>query len=396
MSDEKFTMQRWTLLSQTASEPPLPAPEPNATWTLPGGTAWVYYAAGHTRLTDPVILSDGFEIGQTNLDILWDGLDRKEFPFATGLLTRGKDLILLGYDDRSASILENAEAAIACIERANLEKDGDRPLVVGGFSMGGIVTRYALARMEHDDKDHQTATYLSYDSPHRGAWIPLSVQTFAHFFKIAAPEASEQINSPAARQMLEYHIDAPDQEDVGPDAMRASFLDELRRVGWWPQRPRKLGVANGVGGGFGNGVEGGALALEFVQELLASGKLYTQSSGDEQLVAELLMLFKPPCARKTSGLLELDGAPGGTLSTFEIAAAAIPGATCHVPTICFVPTVSAVAIGDINDAESLYANVDELDPASSELDEFKCCTAANTPHTAITTELAEWILAKLT
>ena len=40
--------------------------------------------------------------------------------------------------------------------------------------MGGLVTRYALAKLETENVEHQVGTYFSYDSPHQGAWIPIS------------------------------------------------------------------------------------------------------------------------------------------------------------------------------------------------------------------------------
>ncbi|MDX2565248.1 hypothetical protein PV371_37220 [Streptomyces sp. TX20-6-3] len=46
---------------------------------------------------------------------------------------------------------------------------GDHPLTVGGFSMGGLVTRYALAKLETDGIEHQAQLYYSWDSPHTGA-----------------------------------------------------------------------------------------------------------------------------------------------------------------------------------------------------------------------------------
>jgi hypothetical protein len=60
-------------------------------------------------------------------------------------------------------------------------------------------------------------------------------------------------------------------------------------------------------------------------------------------------------------------------------------------TVGFVPTVSAVAIGDLDDP---YTVVDELDPELSDLDDFLVAWE-NDPHTKITPGLAEWILDRL-
>jgi hypothetical protein len=53
-----------------------PAPEPHDEWPLAGGTAWVYCSPLNRRqLIRPVILSDGFSAGRSDLDQLWNGLE---------------------------------------------------------------------------------------------------------------------------------------------------------------------------------------------------------------------------------------------------------------------------------------------------------------------------------
>jgi hypothetical protein len=147
------------------------------------------------------------------------------------LRKRGRDVILLGFDDRSASILENAEVATACIMRTSAERLGNAGLVVGGCGTGGLITRYALARMEEQRMAHQTA-----DTPHYGAWIPSSLQAFAHFLT-RAPALSQQINSPVMRQILGRHLETVDGTPR-EDPLRTELLDTLNKMGGWPQLPR--------------------------------------------------------------------------------------------------------------------------------------------------------------
>jgi hypothetical protein len=391
-------VQPWNVLAPQATKPP-PAPEPSETWRFSGGSAWIYYGAGNTRLANPVIISDGFNSGPSDLDMIWDGMERGDFPFVTELRDRGSDLIILGYKERSASILANAEVAIECIMRALGERRGNTPLAVGGFSMGGLVTRYALAKLEFQRVDHQTGVYFSYDSPHRGAWIPISLQALAHYLRAAAPAMSRQINSPAARQLLWRHI-AEVNERPAQDPMRAEFLAALDRVGGWPLRPLKLGVANGSGDGAGTGVPPGVEALKCTGMLhpFRTTTLYTQASGEDQLVAQLkFVTAAQPTLVRTSGLPELDGAPGGMLESFGIACDELAryGATeSAYRWVCFVPAVSAVAIRDLDTQDDLYADINALPPDESELDEFRCA-ADNEPHSQMTEELGGWLLDRL-
>ncbi|MFD4986628.1 esterase/lipase family protein [Streptomyces sp. NPDC058374] len=393
-----------------ASAPPT-APAPDETWhfgqvlkedaegrPVHEATAWVYHGEGNDGLVRPVLLADGFDSGHSSLDGLYDGLERGDYAFLGELRRRGRDVILLGWGDRSASLLRNARFASEAILRAVAERRGGEPLVVGGFSMGGLVTRYALAKLEHQRIDHQTATYFSWDTPHRGAWVPIALQAFAHYLKQVNPynkALSDQINSPASKQMLWRHIDTV-QATAEAATEREEFLAELDRVGGWPQRPRRLAVANGRGDGSGNGVAAGAPALRSTGLVFPRTALHTQQEGSGAVVAELHALLGEDATVSTDDLPEFDGAPGGTLSSFGIAAAALnalplASADAPVPTICFVPAVSAVSVRDLDTTELLHTDIGKTDPEESDFDDY-LCASENEPHTKITRELGEWLI----
>ncbi|MCF3124693.1 hypothetical protein IPZ68_34055 [Streptomyces arenae] len=387
-----------------AREAPREAPEPDDEWTLPGGTAWVYLADRAKGLSRPVIIADGFSSGPSDLDFSWEILERGPYPFVSALRGRGYDVVLIGFDERGASILENAVAARAAIREAVARRSGDHPLTVGGFSMGGLVTRYALARMEHDggdENDHATALYFSYDSPHRGAWVPLALQAFAHYIRPLNAAFSHQMNSPAARQLLWQHI-AEWNDEPETDKERGIFLAELERVGGWPARPHRIGVANGVRSGASNGVRPGEQAFHGRGLAITGTHLYTQSAGEDQLVAQLRVVTLRRPRIRTAGLPEIDGAPGGTLEGFGILADELDkipaliglGSRADIREHCFVPTVSAIALRDPDTHEKLYEPVTASAEEDSELDEF-LCASHNEGHTLVTEELCSWILDRL-
>ncbi|MFD4173737.1 esterase/lipase family protein [Streptomyces anulatus] len=389
----------FTLGGPLTAEPagPIEVPE-HEEWPLPNGFAWVFPGEGNNgNLVRPVILADGFSLGRSKLDVLYHGLESGGFPFISELRRRGRDVILLGFEERSASILDNAEAALAVILRTSAEQLGDARLVVGGFSMGGIVTRYALAKMERQRMDHRTALYFSYDSPHRGASIPVGVQAFSHFIPFPN-DFARQMDSPAARQMLWQHYDK-DTEKITVAPERTEFLAALDRVGNWPQIPMKIAVANGRADGIGlPEVKPGEVALR-IDRIYPGTTFYTQAQGDDVTAAYLNRRF-PKAERTvaTDGFPELDGAPGGTLHTYKILSGAMEKLGGKIDLrhedICFVPTVSAVAIRDIEKQDDLYANVGDLDPQESELDDF-LCSSTTTAHTGITEELGTWIMDRL-
>ncbi|MFJ2265850.1 esterase/lipase family protein [Streptomyces sp. NPDC087849] len=378
----------------------LPLP-PSTVWDLPGGTAWVYYGEGNPGLVRPVIFADGFNTGPSSLDFSWEIMEFGDYALISELRRRGHDVILLGFHERSASILDNSKTAQAAIMQAVAERQGDTPLAVGGFSMGGLVTRHALAKMESQDIDHQTALYFSYDSPHRGAWIPIALQAFAHYIKDLDSRFSDQINSPAARQLLWRHIEkwdgTPDRSDE-----RAAFLAEMQAVGEWPRRPRLIGVANGTGDGVGTDVRPGELALEGKGLSVLGTKLYTQTPGDNELVAKLRVVTLKTNEVHRSGLPSIDGAPGGSLEGFGILADAFNALSpvlgfktdVRIRSHCFVPAVSAVDIRGLETDEELYANISALPQEDSGLDEFRLASR-NEGHTLVTQELCTWLLDRL-
>ncbi|MET9950781.1 hypothetical protein ABZ135_04435 [Streptomyces sp. NPDC006339] len=391
------------LQAEVSSVSPLPYPVPNADeeWDLPYGFARVYYAEGFRGVRRPVVMADGFNLGPSDLTAFYAGLDR-DHSLITKMRQRGRTVILVGFQDRTASILRNAETAQAAIMRTIAEQLGDDRLAVGGFSMGGLVTRYALARMEYQRMDHRTALYFSYDTPHRGAVIPIGIQAFAHFIPTLPGQQNDfarQIDSPAAREMLFRHYDS-DTGTVQEDPLRTEFLRRLQEVGGWPRIPRLIGVANGTGDGTGVAVRPGEMALKSTGAVVFPGTtFFTQATGDGVTVAELKRLL-PPASKTvtTDGLPELDGAPGGTLDSYGIIAKALEekgGKTdLRHPTVCFVPSVSAVAVRDIGNQDDLYVKIDGLAPDESELDDF-ICSSETTAHTAITADLCEWLLDRL-
>ncbi|WP_392671937.1 esterase/lipase family protein [Streptomyces sp. LN785] len=401
IADELKSKRPIVLSARPALAEPAAAPDADEEWPLPGGTAWVYYGKGHKQLVKPFITADGFNSGPSKLGELWEYLEGGAYRFISRLRERGYDVIIVGFDERSASILDNSRVAREAIMRAIAQRTGDAPLKVGGFSMGGLVTRHALAKMESEQIDHQTDLYFSYDSPHRGAWIPIALQAFAHYIRDLDSRFSDQINSPAAQQLLWRHI--PEWDSTPEQSQqRTAFLQEMERIGEWPMRPRKIAVANGVGTGAGNGINPSDLAVEGKGLSVSGTKLYTQASGSKELVAKLRVVTLKTNEVRTSELPAIDGAPGGTLEGFGILADGLNeldpwlGFKTDVPirSHCFVPAVSAVDIRDVATDQDLYAPIDDMSPGDSRLDDFKLASQ-NEGHTLVTEELCSWIIERL-
>ncbi|WP_407915224.1 hypothetical protein [Kitasatospora sp. NE20-6] len=394
------------------------APEPTFTWPLHGayshkgkvatGTAHVHLAPGHRNLERPLILADGFDYGPSNLPGLWKHFDAAEGGhFLTRLGEAGIDVILLGFEERHTYIQANAGVATACIHRAIAEQVGNAPLAVGGVSMGGMITRYALARMEAEEVDHRTGIYFSWDTPHNGAWIPLILQQMAYFFEDFTPaepdrpKQAELIRSEAAQQLLWAWVENSKYE--GPVAtasqLRTDFLAELAGYGSFPARPLKLGVANGHGEGVGLKLTPGEIAFDWKDRYnTASATARVQpDKGVKQPIGGMHIALTVRRS-STTAVPALDGAPGGTLPSFGLVAKALGiEVDERFTNTCFVPGVSAVAL-DFDPAVwdvDLETDLTSVDPGRVALDDFLCDTE-NSPHSAPRRALTDWLFDHVT
>ena len=121
-------------------------------------------------------------------------------------------------DGGADDIFRNGRTVASFLQKINADiktNGSNEKLVLVGPSMGGQITRYALAYMEKKQQetsnaiwDHNTRIYLSMDSPHQGATIPLSTQGDLYFLgellekEEARSKYRDVIKSKAARQML--------------------------------------------------------------------------------------------------------------------------------------------------------------------------------------------------
>jgi hypothetical protein len=233
----------WDINSTATFDPPVagafPAGSPYNTNTLSGGHAYIKFAPTHSgKLKKPLIFVDGIDFnptvytyagqvirhGSTGWDILTLGNDAsetnplanepsefKDYPAAIQtFLNNGYDVIFLDFASGADYIQKNGLVLVKLIEMVNERRAMDDPdnaatceNVIVGASMGGQVAKWALNYMEGEGMSHKTHTYVSFDSPQRGAHIPLSIQAAAYMnAHLGSPGQWNQLNTPAARQMV--------------------------------------------------------------------------------------------------------------------------------------------------------------------------------------------------
>ncbi len=223
----------------------------------------------------PIIVLDGFDPGDSrDIGGLYASLSFDGENLADILRAEGYDIVILNaplyttdgkeIDGGSDYIQRNAMVLIALIQQLNAEKIGEEELVVFGPSMGGLIARYALAYMEENSLDAETRLYISFDAPHRGANIPISLQYLINYFADQVGDATAQqivddvLNSPAAKEMLLDHLsghllagstyeqDPTKLLPLGAPGFRNEFQAELDILGF-PSNVRNVSMINGSG-----------------------------------------------------------------------------------------------------------------------------------------------------
>jgi hypothetical protein len=371
---------------------PLRAPSRLGAGTGNTGTAYVYRASGQAQVTRPLIMVEGFPGGHP-CDYLYDTLDQQ--GMASALRAGGYDLLIVGLDDGMDEIQRNAQVLVACIREAL--KRTDTPLVVGGLSMGGLVSRYALVEMEAREEPHNTSIFLTIDTPHGGSYTGLGAQWFVHTFVPWLPALAgfaALLDSAANQQFDLYWVH---DGVAGPSPLRGAFLRELAALGDYPRLPRRLAVSSGRGDGAG-GAPPGAETLNWSGDPFVSARLCTLGQNAAGVVGSgSFLLAEPQDLPSLSFEAEFpwEGAPGGQEPYNGEVAAIAAGVGCGsvVHALDSTTTVSTVsALGLPGDP---FTPVPAPGEGRSPFDDYACC-AENEQHLTITPALSEWVLAALT
>lgn len=330
-----------------------------------GGTASVQLGCDRV-FNKPVIVIEGFD--PVNSNTITGYLQPKYNVRFSQMQNAGYDIVYLSFSDATTWIQNNSSVLKQLINKINSSKVGNEKIIVIGESMGGLVARHALRSMEQNNQIHNVSHYISFDSPHKGANIPVgaqmlfedagntSVGQLAQLFSKEVRDFIAAFNSPAAQQMLIRY------KGPNPHPNFTNFQNELNQMGFPLQTNRNVTIINGSLNGTlqrdGNNIT--EVPGQFMGRTTRYfGVIYWDINGTtnhinlETKVSELTINLNKK-ERKYTIPLNYDITPGG--SYFAGAQSGFLNLNVNF-SLSFVPTFSAVDYkGSLANQNSHYIN----------------------------------------
>lgn len=320
------------------------------------------------KMEKTILIVEGFDLMDNYFaEQLYDVFNKQKL--ADCLLNNNIDIFIANYDLPRDNIANNAIYIENVIDYINEIKGNKTELVIAGGSMGGLVSRYALTTMEQAEKDTQTRLWISFDSPQKGANIPLGVQYWLkelYDWQQEAGDLISKLRDKAAKQMLIYHFD--DYPNTASE--RNDFVKNLNNLGY-PQTSRNVAITNGASDGTGQGYSAGSKILELRHNTWLTRKRILTAwavpdGGTDYIIAQRKLGNSIKFEKKVSNTLPLDAAPGGFRSTMhEIAdnddLGSFSTLTAFHNNHAFIPAISSLAL-DVDDYYyNIFNDIDILD-----------------------------------
>lgn len=389
-------------------------------------------------LDKPIFLLDGFDPGDgRSIEDLYSILSYSGGNLIDDFRAQGYDVILLNFpvyargteiiDGGTDYIQRNAYVFIELINLINQQKVGTHPNIVIGPSMGGLISRYALRYMEMNSMTHDTGLWFSFDSPHRGANVPIGLQHLLNYVGYGQNNADVQeivdalLRNPAAKQMLIDHADGHLASGstyafnpnitlpTGAPSYRNVFQNELNVIGY-PQNTRRVSISNGSGVGQLTGTAGMKILdwtfypdgpSGFTRALIETW--FTPAAGSTSRVSrirgQIWVLFwvtastEEAFAQSASGVGGLDSAPGGYYDIADLASGGSGNPVFDdfldnllIDKFNFIPNLSSLGIASVNNWNA------SVTPAQATNFHAAFIPAVNEPHVTITPQNLAFIL----
>lgn len=208
------------------------------------GNSMVMWQGTTAALDNPFLVVEG--IDSENVSI-----QNHYYALAGDLLgrarSRGADVLMYNFRDGGLELNVNGDKLKLAIQYLNAIRVGSRRVDVAGLSMGGVITRYALAHMEAQGVAHNVERFVSVDAPQQGAvldgdlldwlWAPPPIL-------ITTRSLSANITSAAGKQLLVYN--PFDRAQPTWHEVFYQYLNGINGDGYPHQTTENIGVSFGT------------------------------------------------------------------------------------------------------------------------------------------------------
>lgn len=233
------------------------------------GDIYIKYGVSNTtnEIRKPFIFIEGFDYinGQTP-----DHYLNLYNSLISELHNSNYDIIFLDFEHSGDYLQRNAFLVVKLIERINQLKITNEEIIIQGYSLGGVITRYALAYMEQQSLNHNVKLFISHDSPQKGANFPIGIQYSLNTLALNSiaslliyPNYMQFKEwNPATKQIALYHVDGGNQVSFSEGGTYKtyqitannhtffnSFFTELQDLkpesNGYPTQLKKIAISNG-------------------------------------------------------------------------------------------------------------------------------------------------------
>jgi hypothetical protein len=389
----------------------------------------------------PVIIVEGYDPANTRFLYIANPSTKSnslynvanEQGMADNFRNYNYDVVILNFNTGLDALEDQAEVVKALIRELKTKIaacGSNQEFTFIGPSSGGIITRYALADMEGNGEDHNTKMFFSFDSPHKGANVPLGLQHLVTFMANTIPitwVAHKNIkamkgafNATPTKELLIYHDGQTSNQKAKPDPKSTSFFNTLNNLNGgvgYPTKCRNIAVSDGDGSGSGYGFNPGDKLYAINKfygyvNIITDGWAIPNQTKQKVFSGIATVGLHPPIPTNISvfrvkNTEPYDNAPGGQGDFIELAVNGIGGhhSDCKVSPCRqdFIPLISALDLQNTTNLNyDVKANITGSDGIAykgidytSAVTKFDAIyvSSANEPHVinGVTTGIAHFI-----
>lgn len=198
------------------------------------GNSIMVWSNGTSNMDRPVVIVEGFDVHNSLQPPMYYSMGLK---FIEKLKLFGSDVAIINFIEGGADISQNAEVTKSAINYIRSMQQGSEKIRLVGFSMGGVVGRYCLAKAEQDNNPLPVSHFVSMDAPQQYATIDNNLLDLMKQYN-----ASASLQKIAAQQLLIYHPYDPNTNTY--NSVHNSFYRTLNTLNGngYPHLCRNIGV----------------------------------------------------------------------------------------------------------------------------------------------------------